>query len=222
MTNMKDMILLGPPGSGKGTQAENISGWYGIPQISTGEIFRSNIKAGTKLGAEAKAYIDAGGLVPDDVTIAIVSDRLGEADCINGFILDGFPRTVPQAQALADLLSERGRGVRVVAGIYVPDATIVKRLTGRRACLGCGRTYHVDYNPPASEGVCDRCGGEIAQRADDREETVKQRLEVYHSQTSPLIDYYRNLGLYVEITGRELVEETTEEMRSALKIVFGV
>jgi len=218
---MKNIVLLGAPGTGKGTQAESIVKWYGIPQISTGEILRSNIRAGTPLGLAAKAYVESGSLVPDEVTIGLMVERLGQGDCEEGFILDGFPRSIPQAEALDGFLSAGGRKLDVAASIYVPDETIVARLSGRRACPNCGKTYHLMYNPPASEGVCDVCGGQITQRKDDKEETVRNRLSVYYSQTAPLIEYYRGMGIFVEITGRERIEDTTAEMRVALEKVFG-
>ena len=218
---MKNVILLGAPGSGKGTQAENITKWYGIPQISTGDIFRSNIKAGTELGKKAKDFIDRGQLVPDELTVGLVTDRLSGPDYSGGFILDGFPRNIPQAEALDRYLKESGQQIHVVASIYVEDETIVTRLSGRRLCRDCGKSYHTYYNPPASEGVCDECGGEVTQREDDREETVRDRLAVYYKQTAPLIERYKKLGLFVQITGHELVEDTTAEMAAALKKVFG-
>ena len=218
---MKNIILLGAPGSGKGTQAETISARYGIPQVSTGDMFRANIKAGTPLGNAAKAYLDSGGLVPDGLTIDIVKDRLSQGDCVGGFILDGFPRNTAQAEALGAFLAGRGQAVSAVVSIYLEDGEIVKRLSGRRVCRDCGKTYHVDYNPPSVEGVCDKCGGAVAQRADDAEATVRDRLAVYHVQTAPLIGYYTAAGLFVQITGRERVADTTAEMAAALEKVFG-
>jgi len=218
---MKNIILLGAPGSGKGTQAENISKRYGIPQLSTGEVFRANIKAGTELGKQAKSYIDSGRLVPDEVTVGLVASKLAEPEFANGFILDGFPRNIPQAEALDAFLAADGRKINVVASIYVDDETIVKRLSGRRLCQNCGKSYHTFYNPPATEGVCDACGGTVAQRDDDREETIRDRLAVYYAQTAPLIERYGKLGLFVQTTGHERVEDTTGEMAAALKNVFG-
>jgi len=218
---MKNIILLGAPGTGKGTQAVNIASWYGIPQISTGDIFRSNIKAGTELGKIAKGYINDGKLVPDEITIGLVKTRLAEADCGGGFILDGFPRSVPQAEALDGYLAETGRQIGVVANIYLPDETIVARLAGRRLCGNCGRPYHTVYNPPEEEDICDSCGGRLVCREDDDERTIRDRLAVYHAQTAPLIERYDRRGLYVRITGRESIEDTTEEMAAALKKVFG-
>jgi len=218
---MKNIILLGAPGTGKGTQAQNISDWYGVPQISTGEIFRANIRAGTELGLNAKEYIESGRLAPDGLTVGLVTERLAEEDCAGGFILDGFPRSVPQAEALDKWLAGNGRSIQVVASIYVADETIVSRLSGRRLCKNCGKPYHTVYNPPAKEGVCDACGGAVGQRDDDREGTVRERLSVYYAQTAPLIERYRKLGLFAQITGHELVEDTSAEMAAALKKVFG-
>jgi adenylate kinase len=214
---MVNIVLLGAPGAGKGTQAENISRSYGIPQISTGEIFRRNIKGGTPLGEKAKSYIDAGQLVPDELTISLVEDRLSQGDCGGGCILDGFPRNIAQAEALDRYLSSKGQKLSAVLSIYVPDQDIVARLSGRRVCKGCGRTYHVLYNPPAGGGSsCADCGGEVVQRADDAPETVKERLSVYHAQTAPLISYYKASGVFVEVTGREKVEDTTADTVAAL------
>jgi len=218
---MKNIILLGAPGTGKGTQAANIVKWYGIPQISTGDLFRSNIRAGTELGKLAKGYIDAGRLVPDGITIGMTTARLSEADCLEGFILDGFPRSVAQADALDGYLAPAGRAIHVVASIYVEDATIVARLSGRRFCPECGKTFHTVYSPPAEGGLCTACGAGVAQRDDDREATIRERLSVYYSQTAPLIERYRAMGLFVQITGHELVEDTTAEMEAALKGAFG-
>lgn len=218
---MKNIVLLGAPGCGKGTQADMMAARYGIPQISTGEIFRANIKSATALGKAAKEYIDSGKLVPDELTVSLVTDRLSKPDCGGGFILDGFPRTIPQAEALDAYLSGSGRSISLVASIYVHDETIVSRLSGRRLCRNCGKPYHVSDNPPAKEGVCDKCGGEVAQRDDDKEETVRNRLSVYYAQTAPLIDYYSKAGLFAEIVGQELVEDTTSEMIKLLTKVFG-
>ena len=219
--NMKNVIMLGAPGSGKGTQAENISKWYGIPQISTGDIFRANIKAGTELGLTAKEYINAGKLVPDDLTNGLIRDRLSEDDCGGGFILDGYPRSVPQAEALDGYLAADGRKINAVTNIFLPDETIVKRLSGRRLCSDCGKPYHLTYNPPEADGKCGACGGKLTQRDDDREDTIRLRLSVYYTQTAPLIERYRSLGLFVQITGREQVEDTSNEMAAALKKFFG-
>ena len=218
---IKNIVLLGAPGTGKGTQAENISKWFGIPHISTGDIFRSNIKAGTELGITAKEYIDAGRLVPDDITIGLVAARIREADCAEGFILDGFPRSIPQAEALEKILAAAGADIGTVLGIYVADETIVQRLSGRRLCGKCGKPYHTVYNPPSKDGVCDVCGGGVVQRDDDRESTIRERLSVYYAQTAPLIERYRDRGLYIQVTGRELVEDTTKETFEAIHKVFG-
>jgi len=218
---MKNIILLGAPGTGKGTQAEMIAGRYGIPQISTGDIFRSHISSGTELGLAVKSYIDAGRLVPDELTDSLIGDRLSRDDCAAGFILDGYPRTIPQANALDRFLSEGGRRINLVASIYVPDETVVTRLSGRRGCRGCGKTYHLTDNPPAAEGICDRCGGALSQRDDDREETIRNRLSVYYAQTAPLIELYKAAGVFAEIVGQELVEDTTAEMVKTLIKTFG-
>jgi adenylate kinase len=210
------MILLGPPGAGKGTQAEKISAIYGIPHISTGDIFRENLKKGTKLGLEAKGYMDRGELVPDEVVIGIVRDRLAEKDCEVGFILDGFPRTVTQADALNNILEDLGRPVEHVLNIQVPDEIVVERLTARRTCRSCGAIYHMIFNPPHQEGVCNACDGEIYRRDDDSEETVRARLEEYHAKTQPLIDYYRNQGLLRDIDGSAGMGEVLEAIRATV------
>ena len=217
---MKNIILLGAPGTGKGTQAANISKWFGIPHISTGDIFRSNIKAGTELGVLAKKHTDLGQLVPDDITIGLVAGKIAEADCAGGFILDGFPRNIPQAEALDEILAANGNQIHAAVSIYVPDETIIKRLSGRRLCGKCEKPYHTVYNPPAVDGICDDCGGALIQRADDSEGTIRERLSVYYQQTEPVIDHYRRQGIYIRITGHELVEDTTNETYEALKAVF--
>ena len=218
---MKNIILLGAPGTGKGTQAELMTKRYGIPQISTGDIFRAHIKSGTELGKAAEAYISAGRLVPDELTIGLIGDRLSQADCGNGFILDGYPRTIPQAEALDRWLADNGMRVNLAVSIFVPDEVIIMRLSGRRMCPGCGKSYHITDNPPAADGICDKCGGALRQRDDDKEETIRQRLSVYHTQTSPLKEYYRKAGVFAEIVGRELVADTTAEMTKALVEAFG-
>lgn len=200
-----NLILLGAPGAGKGTQAEKICEKYGIPAVSTGNIIREALKNGTDMGLKAKSYIDAGKLVPDDVVIGIIKDRLSEDDCKNGFILDGFPRTIPQAEALDNM----GIVIDKVVDIEVPDDKIAARLSGRRVCLKCGATYHLEFKKPAKEGVCDVCGDEIVQRKDDKPETVIDRLNVYHEQTEPLKDYYAKTGKLVIVEGQEEVAETT-------------
>jgi len=214
---MPNIVLLGAPGAGKGTQAENITKKYGIPQISTGDIFRANIKEQTALGTEAKSYMDKGLLVPDELTVRIVTERLTQPDCANGFVLDGFPRTIPQAEAIGKWLAERGQRIDAVVNIHVPDDRIIERMSGRRVCKACGKSYHVLYNPPAVEDVCDKCGGELILRADDEPATVRERLAVYHSQTAPLIDYYKPSGVFLEILGREKVEDTSTEVLYGLE-----
>lgn len=193
--------MLGAPGSGKGTQAAKISEKYSIPRISTGDIFRKNIQEGTQLGVKAREYIDKGLLVPDEVTDGIVEGRILEKDCKDGFILDGYPRTVAQAESLERMLEKADRNVDIALNIAVPDEEVVHRLSGRRVCK-CGETYHVDYNPPKKKGVCDKCGGELYVRDDDKPETVKKRLAEYHEKSSPLTSYYRGCGVLVEIDGK--------------------
>ena len=177
------IIMLGAPGAGKGTQAKKIAEKYQIPHISTGDIFRANIKGGTELGMKAKTFMDQGMLVPDEITIGMRMDRIGQEDCINGYVLDGFPRTIPQAESLTKALAERGEKVDYAINVDVPDENIINRMSGRRACLGCGATYHITFNPPVKEGICDTCGQELVLRDDDKPETVKKRLDVYHQQT---------------------------------------
>ena len=197
------IVMLGAPGAGKGTQAQRIAEKYGIPHISTGDIFRSNIKAGTELGKKAKSFIDQGLLVPDEVTIGMLLDRIHEADCKNGYILDGFPRTIPQAESLTEALAANGEAIDFALNVDVPDENIINRMSGRRACLGCGATYHITFNPPVKEGICDTCGQELVLRDDDKPETVKKRLDVYHQQTQPLIDYYKNAEVLAEVDGTQ-------------------
>ena len=208
-----DLILLGPPGSGKGTQAQKIVERYHIPQISTGDILRAAVKEQTPLGKEAKAYMDQGKLVPDEVVVGIVRERLKAQDCKNGFILDGFPRTVPQAEALGATLQAMNRRIDRVISIDVNNEELVKRLTGRRTCRGCGAMYHLIFDPPQKQGVCDRCGGELYQRADDKEETIKERLKVYEEQTAPLIAYYRDKGSLRTIDGVGAMEQILSSNR---------
>ncbi len=196
-----NLILLGPPGAGKGTQGARIVEKYNIPHISTGDIFRKNISEGTKLGKKAKEYMDRGELVPDSLVIEIATDRLTEDDCKDGFMLDGFPRTVEQAVALDAFLRERGAKIDFVLDIDVPKEELLTRLVGRRVCKNCGATYHVTNMPPKAEGVCDKCGGELMQRADDTKETVENRIEVYNKQTKPLLDYYDKTGNIVHLDG---------------------
>lgn len=197
------IIMLGAPGAGKGTQAKKIAEKYQIPHISTGDIFRANIKGGTELGMKAKTFMDQGMLVPDEITIGMLMDRIGQEDCINGYVLDGFPRTIPQAESLTKALAERGEKVDYAINVDVPDENIINRMSGRRACLGCGATYHITFNPPVKEGICDTCGQELVLRDDDKPETVKKRLDVYHQQTQPLIDYYKNAEVLVEVDGTQ-------------------
>jgi adenylate kinase len=214
---MHNLVLLGPPGAGKGTQAERISELYGIPHISTGDIFRDNLRRGTELGLKAKEYMDRGELVPDEVVIGIVRNRLAEPDCDKGFVLDGFPRTVAQADALKEMLASMGKSINHVLNIQVPDQTVVERLTARRTCRSCGAIYHLKFNPPREEGRCDACGGELYVRDDDREETVRARLEEYRSKTQPLIDYYRAEGLLRDIDGGASMEEVLDSIRKVLE-----
>ena len=207
------LILLGAPGAGKGTQAEKICEKYNIPSISTGNIMRAALKNGTEMGLKAKSYMDAGQLVPDDVVIGIIKDRLKEKDCQNGFILDGFPRTIPQAQALVDM----GVDIDKVIDIEVPDEAITARLSGRRVCSKCANSYHVLYKKPKVEGVCDACGGELIQRKDDAPETVQARLVEYHEMTEPLKGFYENLGKLKVVEGQEDVADTTKLVFAALE-----
>ena len=211
-----NLILLGPPGAGKGTQAVNIVKKYNVPHISTGDIFRANIKNGTELGLKAKAYMDRGELVPDDLVCDIATSRLLEDDCKNGFLLDGFPRTVYQAEKLDAFLAEHGKKVDVVLDIAVEKEELMTRLLGRRVCKACGATYHVVNMPPKTEGVCDNCGGELMQRADDNEETVSNRIEVYNSQTMPLVEYYEKSGNLAPIDGAIGLENVFNAIVSAI------
>lgn len=201
------IIMLGAPGAGKGTQAIKIAEKYSIPHISTGDIFRANMKKGTELGKKAKVYIDQGLLVPDELVVDLVVDRLGEADCKNGYVLDGFPRTIPQAEALEEALKEVGQAINYAINVAVPDENIVKRMSGRRACIECGATYHIDFAPPIKEDICDHCHGNLILRDDDKPETVQKRLGVYHKQTQPLIDYYMDKKLLVNIDGTQDIDD---------------
>ena len=211
------ILLMGPPGAGKGTQAANLVKEFAIPQISTGDMFRAAVKEGTELGKQAKACMDSGKLVPDAVTIGIVKERLAKPDCEKGFILDGFPRTVEQADALSKILPEIGLKLTRVLNINVPAAELIERAVGRRICKKCGATYHIKFNPTKVEGVCDECGGDLYQRADDSEATMKNRLSVYEAQTKPLIDYYQKAGLYTEIDGRQAIDKVTSDLVNVLK-----
>ncbi len=211
-----DLILLGPPGSGKGTQAKKMVDRYHLPQISTGDILRAALKEKTPLGLEAKQYMDQGKLVPDEVVVGIVRDRLKASDCQGGFILDGFPRTVPQAEALETTLKAMNRGIGHVISIEVANAELLKRLGGRRTCRNCGAMYHLVFDPPKKKAVCDTCGGELYQRADDQEKTIRERLKVYDKQTAPLIQYYRGKGLLRAIDGVGGVEEIFQRIVKAI------
>jgi adenylate kinase len=211
------LVLVGPPGAGKGTQAQFIASHFAIPKISTGEIFRANVSEGTELGLEARKYMDAGDLVPDEVTIAMVKDRLGHDDARTGFLLDGFPRTVRQAEVLDDLLDPMSAPLDVVLELVVDDDEVVRRLSGRRTCHQCGHVWHLDFDPPGTDGICDRCGGELFQRDDDSEDTIRHRLEVYADQTSPLIGYYGDKGLLRGVDATGPVEDVTERAINALR-----
>ena len=195
------IVMLGAPGAGKGTQAKMIAEEYGIPHVSTGDIFRANVSKGTQLGVEAKKYMDQGLLVPDELTVKILLDRVAKEDCAGGYVLDGFPRTIPQAQVLDEALDKLGEKLDYAIDVDVPDENIVRRMSGRRACLKCGATYHVEHIPPKKEGVCDDCGSELVLRDDDKAETVSTRLKIYHDQTQPLIDYYTQKGILKTVDG---------------------
>ena len=201
------IIMLGAPGAGKGTQAKKIAAKFSIPHISTGDIFRANIKNGTELGKKAKTYMDQGLLVPDELVVDLVVDRVNQEDCRDGYVLDGFPRTIPQAEALDKALAELGQKVDYAIDVDVPDETIIRRMGGRRACVTCGATYHLEYAPTEKDGICDTCGGGLILRDDDKPETVKKRLSVYHEQTQPLIDYYTNAGILKTVDGTADIED---------------
>ncbi|MCR5279522.1 MAG: adenylate kinase [Lachnospiraceae bacterium] len=211
------IIMLGAPGAGKGTQAEMICEKYNLPHVSTGDIFRANIKNGTDLGKEAKQYMDKGQLVPDELTVRILLDRVAKEDCKNGYVLDGFPRTIPQAEVLDQELTKLGDKVDFAINVDVPDENIINRMGGRRACVTCGATYHVQFAPPAKEGICDKCGSKLILRDDDKPETVKNRLDVYHKQTQPLIEYYSKKGVLKEVDGTVSMNEVFESIVSILK-----
>lgn len=210
------LVLLGPPGAGKGTQASEITKRYDIPHISTGDIFRDNIKRGTDLGKKAKKYLDNGSLVPDDIVVSIVKDRLAEDDCKDGFLLDGFPRTVNQAHALDDALNEMKIKLDNVINIDVAKEVLINRAIGRRICKDCGATYHIEFNPPREDSKCDVCGGALYQRDDDTEETVARRIAVYNKQTKPLIDYYSKKGIIINVDGKQSIESVFEDIVKSL------
>ena len=211
------ILLMGPPGAGKGTQAANLVKELGVPHISTGDMFRAAVKEGTELGKQAKACMDSGKLVPDEVTIGIVRERLAKDDCKKGCILDGFPRTVEQADALSGIMKDLGLALDAVLNISVPASDLVERAVGRRICKACGATYHVSFHPSTKEGVCDECGGELYQRADDTKETMENRLSVYEASTRPLIEYYQKAGIYREVDGRQAIDKVTQDLVNALK-----
>ena len=213
---MKRVVLLGPPGAGKGTQASGIVEKYSICHISTGDIFRANIKQGTPLGLKAKSYIDKGELVPDELTCDLVEDRIMQDDCKNGYLLDGFPRTVFQAEHFDKFLASKGEALDDVIDIQVPDSVIIPRAAGRRVCRNCGKPYHVTNMPPKVEGVCDVCGGEVYQRADDAEETVRNRLEVYAKQTAPLAEYYKKANILKAVNGDQEMDKVFADICKAL------
>lgn len=212
-----NIVFLGPPGAGKGTQAKILVEKYGIPQISTGDMLREHVGKGTELGLKAKEYMEKGQLVPDEIILGMVKERLSQPDAQKGFILDGFPRTVAQAEALDKMLEEMGRKLDVALALIVPDEELVLRLTGRRTCKNCGMMYHIKFKPPKIEGKCDACGGELYQRPDDNEETVRNRLKVYHESTAPLIEYYKNKGILAEIDGSKSIEEITQQIINILE-----
>jgi len=211
-----NIILIGPPGAGKGTQAKRMTERLGVLQISTGDMFRAAVKEGTPMGLKAKTCMDKGELVPDDVVIGVVDERLQKPDCKPGFILDGFPRTLDQAKALDELLDKMNSKLDHVVVIEVPDDNLVGRLTGRRTCRGCGYMHHITFDPPKKEGVCDKCGSELYQRDDDQEETIRERLTTYHSQTSPLIDYYSQKGIVRKIDGTKNMQEVQDAVKAAI------
>lgn len=210
------IVMLGAPGAGKGTQAIKIADKYDIPHISTGDIFRANIKGGTELGQKAKSYIDQGELVPDEVTIGMLLDRIAQDDCKNGYVLDGFPRTIPQAESLTEALKSQGDQIDFALNIDVPDEAIIQRMSGRRACPKCGATYHIVYAAPKTENICDKCGTELIIRSDDKPETVKDRLNVYHQQTEPLIAYYKTAGVLREVDGTQELPKVFEDVVAIL------
>ncbi len=209
-------VLFGPPGAGKGTQAKFLSETLNVPHISTGDILRENVKKGTALGMKAKSYMDKGELVPDKLLIDLIKDRLSQPDCRKGFLLDGFPRTIPQAEALDEILDDINKNLDGVINIDVGSNELVRRLSGRRICRGCGASYHVLFNAPKAKDICDACGGELYQREDDKEAAIKNRLNVYMKQTQPVLDYYKKKGVLIDIDGEEEIEEVTADIKSAL------
>ncbi|MBO8179395.1 MAG: adenylate kinase [Archaeoglobus sp.] len=212
-----NLIFLGPPGAGKGTQAKRVVEKYGIPQISTGDMLREAVAKGTELGKKAKEYMDKGELVPDEVVIGIVKERLQQPDCEKGFILDGFPRTLAQAEALDEMLKELDKKIDAVINVAVPEEEVVKRITYRRTCKNCGAVYHLIYAPPKEDNKCDKCGGELYQRDDDKEETVRERYRVYRENTEPLIDYYRKKGILYDVDGTKDIEGVWKEIEAILE-----
>ncbi len=206
------IIMLGAPGAGKGTQAEMIADKYGLPHVSTGDIFRANIKNGTELGKEAKKYMDQGLLVPDELTVRILLDRVAKEDCKDGYVLDGYPRTIPQAEVLDEALAKLGDKIDCAIDVDVPDDVIIKRMSGRRACPSCGATYHIENIPPKKEGICDKCGEALILRDDDKGETVKKRLDVYHEQTQPLIDFYTAKGILKSVDGTQGMQKVFDDI----------
>ena len=210
------LLIMGRPGAGKGTQAVNIKDYYNIPHISTGDMFRAAMKNETKLGLTAKGYMEKGLLVPDEVTIGIVQERLLEDDCKNGFLLDGFPRTIAQAEALEEFLKTNGIALDAVLDVNVPAEILIRRMVGRRVCKGCGATYHVEFNAPKQEGICDNCGTPLIQRADDTEATAKNRLEVYDSQTAPLLEFYSKQGILKTVDGDQALDKVFEDIKAVL------
>ena len=211
------IVMLGAPGAGKGTQAIKIAEKYGLPHISTGDIFRYNIKNNTELGLKAKEYMDKGQLVPDELTVSILLDRVAKDDCANGYILDGYPRTIPQAEVLEEALKKLGENIDFAVNVVVPDENIIERMSGRRTCPNCGETYHIIYNNTKAEGVCDKCSGDLIQRPDDLPETVKKRLAVYAAQTKPLIDYYKSSNLYIEVDGQQDMDSVFNAIVASLE-----
>ncbi|MCQ2380940.1 MAG: adenylate kinase [Acidaminococcaceae bacterium] len=210
------ILLMGPPGAGKGTQAEKLIEDYKLLHISTGDMFRAAVKAGTEMGKKAKTYMDAGGLVPDEVTIGVVREGLSKPECADGFMLDGFPRTLEQAVALDKIMADMGKKLDVVLNINVPDSELIDRVVGRRVCKECGATYHIKFNPSKVADKCDKCGGMLYQRNDDKEETAKNRLDAYHNQTEPLFDYYKKVGIYKEVNGLQHIDKVYGDVKKAL------